>query len=44
MQWVGAILGFFIIVVKAAQRLKDGRMSIEEARRKLDEIERGGAS
>jgi uncharacterized membrane protein YadS len=38
MQWVGAIVGFMIIATRAA---KMGlRMTVAEARQKLDEIER----
>ena len=39
MQFCGGILGFLTIVVKATRAGKDGRMSIVEARKRLDEIE-----
>lgn len=41
MQWVGAILGFFTIMIKAARHAKDNRMTIAQARKRLDEIEMG---
>lgn len=40
MQWVGAILGFLMIMSRAARTVKDNRFTVEEARKRLDEIER----
>lgn len=37
MQWVGAICGFITIVAQSAN--KDKKMTIADARKKLDEIE-----
>lgn len=37
MQWVGAIIGFVTIVSLAMKR--DNRLSVSEARKRLDEIE-----
>jgi len=42
MQWVGAILGFLTIISRAARAAKDNRMTIEQARKRLDEIEAEG--
>lgn len=39
MQWCGAILGFFTIGVKASRHAKDNRLTVEQARKRLDEIE-----
>lgn len=41
MQWVGAILGFLFIGIHAIRLAKDNRMTIPEARKRLDEIEMG---
>lgn len=41
MQWVGAILGFIVILDRANRLFKNNRFTIEEARKRLDEIERG---
>jgi Zn-dependent membrane protease YugP len=39
LQWVGALIGFSTIVSFAVRLSKDNRFTIEEARRRLDEIE-----
>lgn len=39
MQWVGAILGFWTIIVKGMRLAKDNRFTIDQARKRLDEIE-----
>lgn len=39
MQWVGAILGFLFIIGAAFKLGRDNRMTVEEARKRLDEIE-----
>ncbi len=39
MQWVGAILGFLVVGSNVARMSKDTRMTIEQARKRLDEIE-----
>lgn len=39
MQWVGAILGFFTIVGRAMRLGKDNRMTTDQARKRLDEID-----
>jgi hypothetical protein len=41
MQWVGAILGFIVILERSNRLFKSNRFTIEEARKRLDEIERG---
>ncbi|MEM8801108.1 MAG: hypothetical protein AAGF55_01090 [Pseudomonadota bacterium] len=42
MQWVGAFIGFTFIIGKAiASAQRDKMLSVSEARKKLDEIERG---
>lgn len=39
MQWVGAILGFVTMIAQSARLNKDERLTIEQARKRLDEIE-----
>lgn len=39
MQWVGAILGFFVIISKSIHLGRKNRLTIEQARKRLDEIE-----
>jgi hypothetical protein len=39
MQWVGAIIGFLLITQRMSRLVKDNRFTIEEARKRLDEIE-----
>lgn len=41
MQWLGAIVAFITMTVRASGRVP--RLSISEARKRLDEIERGAA-
>lgn len=41
MQWIGFLILLIVAVNRALSRYGDGRMSIEQARRRLDEIERG---
>ncbi|CAN7597828.1 hypothetical protein [Bosea sp. LjRoot237] len=38
-QWVAALMGFLAICVRASGRTKAARMTIAEARKKLDELE-----
>ncbi len=40
MQWVGALVGFVVIIGKVARVGKDNRFTISDARKRLDEIER----
>ena len=39
MQWSGAILGFVVIMGRTSRIVKDSRVTIAEARKRLDEIE-----
>jgi amino acid permease len=39
LQWVGAIIGFLTIFVKAATARKSHTMTIAQARKRLDELE-----
>lgn len=39
LQWVGAILGFLHIIGRATRLFKDNRYTIEQARKRLDELE-----
>ena len=39
MQWVGAVIGFFVILERSNRLFKSNRFTIEEARKRLDEIE-----
>jgi hypothetical protein len=39
MQWTGAILGFLVIAGRMQRVWKDNRYTIEQARKRLDEIE-----
>ena len=39
MQWVGAVIGFFVILERSNRLFKSNRYTIEEARKRLDEIE-----
>lgn len=41
LQWVGALMGFLSVCVRASGRTKAARMTIAEARAKLDDLERG---
>jgi len=43
MQWVGAILGFLTICGSATAAARKHKMTVAEARKRLDEIERGQA-
>lgn len=40
MQWVGAILGFLTIIGKAISHHNKSKMTIAQARKRLDEMER----
>lgn len=42
MQWVGAILGFITFMGRFNRMMKDNRLTIEQARKRLDEIEAEG--
>lgn len=44
MQWVGAIIGFIVIISRAMRIAKDNRYTIAKARARLDEIERQSAA
>jgi hypothetical protein len=39
MQWVGAFLGFVVLITLAKRMMNDDRLTITEARERLDEIE-----
>lgn len=41
MQWLGAIMAFITMMIRASGKVP--RLSISEARKRLDEIERGAA-
>lgn len=41
LQWVGAFIGFLAIASNTIRAFKDNRMTIEQARKRLDEIEAG---
>ena len=43
MQWVGAILGFLVIIGKTISHQNRSKMTVEQARKRLDEIEAGSA-
>lgn len=40
LQWIGAFLGFIAIMSRSINLMEKSRYSIEEARRRLDELER----
>lgn len=40
LQWIGALLGFIAIMSRSINMMEKYRYSIEEARRRLDELER----
>ncbi len=40
MQWTGAILGFMTIIDRSVRLFRQNRFTLEEARKRLDEIER----
>jgi hypothetical protein len=39
MQWFGAVVGFIVICNRAGEAFKKNRMTIDQARKRLDEIE-----
>lgn len=39
MQWVGALIGFLVICNHTGSFFKKNRMSIDQARKRLDELE-----
>lgn len=39
LQWVGAIIGFIVIVLNAVRLAMGAKMTVAEARKRLDEIE-----
>jgi uncharacterized iron-regulated membrane protein len=39
MQWTGAVLGFLVIIGRMMRVFKDSRVTIAEARKRLDELE-----
>lgn len=39
MQWVGAVLGFLTIIGKAINHHNQSKMTVEQARKKLDAID-----
>lgn len=41
MQWVGAIIGFLTITTFATRMFRQSRYTIEQARKRIDEIEAG---
>lgn len=41
MQWVGALLGFLVIIGKAVNHHNKSKMTVAQARKRLDEIEAG---
>lgn len=41
LQWVGALLGFLTIIARTMHIAKDSRMTTDEARKRLDEIDAG---
>lgn len=41
MQWVGALIGFIVIVGRGARIAKDNRFTVDAARKRLDQIEAG---
>lgn len=41
LEWVGAIIGFAVIAGRMSRVIKDNRMTIPEARKRLDELEAG---
>ena len=44
MQWAGFILSVVFLAKHAQRAMKDDRLTIAQARAKLDELEKGGAA
>lgn len=40
MQWIGAVFGFVTILANVRRILNDNRMTTDQARKRLDEIDR----
>lgn len=43
MQWIGAIIGFLAIFTRASGASRKCRMTLDQARKRIDEIEAGMA-
>ena len=39
MQWVGALIGFTIVFLKASRHMGENRYNFDEARKKINQIE-----